>query len=120
MTARSCELMMGVVINLKRSETLLYKLKHLELMFVRTLGWSHRLTFYIKSKQQRDQRNLIIFRTFRNGIMRHTHSSLCTVKITYSTYLVNIPEPVQYVIYALALSSILCKTKHPVGFAVGT
>jgi len=39
----------------------------------------------------------MIFGTFKNAVMRYTHCGPQWV------YLVNIPEPVQYKIYALAL-----------------
>ena len=52
------------------------------------------------------QRNLMIFETFRNAVTRYTHCGQCNIKILHwpqCVYLVNIPEPVQYKIYALAL-----------------
>ena len=56
-----------------------------------------RLTFYNKETDSKGlyQSNLIILRTFRNGVMRYAQLSV--------VYLINNPEPVQYVIYALAV-----------------
>ena len=47
----------------------------------------------------------MIFETFRNAVTRYTHCGQCNIfyiALKY-VYLVNIPEPVQYKIYALAL-----------------